>query len=96
MARYSTLASRYHLRLVAGTSVELEGMLVKSLGKGQALELQVSKMKVVGSCDGEVKKIQSQLAPVPNKKGKFSFQNHPRFPYVRHTLFKRNAIRSSS
>jgi aspartyl/asparaginyl-tRNA synthetase len=42
-------------RLVAGTSVELEGMLVKSLGKGQALELQVSKMKVVGSCDGEVK-----------------------------------------
>lgn len=31
-------------------------MLVKSLGKGQALELQVSKMKVVGSCDGEVKK----------------------------------------
>ncbi|KAF9573531.1 hypothetical protein EC968_008400 [Mortierella alpina] len=39
--------------LVAGTSVELEGTLVKSPGKEQALELQVSNMKVVGSCDGE-------------------------------------------
>lgn len=42
-------------RLVAGTSVELEGTLVKSLGKEQALELQVSNMKVIGSCDAEVK-----------------------------------------
>ncbi|KAF9273765.1 hypothetical protein BGZ68_001219 [Mortierella alpina] len=31
--------------LAAGTSVELEGTLVKSLGKEQALELQVSNMK---------------------------------------------------
>ncbi|KAG0327281.1 Asparaginyl-tRNA synthetase [Podila horticola] len=46
--------------LVAGTSVELEGMLVKSLGKGQALELQVSKMKVVGSCDGETYPLQKK------------------------------------
>ncbi|KAG0206803.1 hypothetical protein BGX28_001829 [Mortierella sp. GBA30] len=39
--------------LVAGTSVELEGTLVKSLGKEQAVELQVSNLKVIGSCDGE-------------------------------------------
>ena len=41
-------------RLVAGTSVELDGTLVKSPGKEQAYELQVSNMKIVGSCDGEV------------------------------------------
>lgn len=41
--------------MVAGTSVELEGTLVKSLGKEQALELQVSNMKVIGSCDAEVR-----------------------------------------
>ncbi|KAG0093283.1 Asparaginyl-tRNA synthetase [Podila epicladia] len=52
--------------LVAGTSVELEGMLVKSLGKGQALELQVSKMKVVGSCDGE-------SYPLQKKRHSFEF-----------------------
>lgn len=45
----------YTCRLVAGTSVELEGMLVKSPGKEQALELQVHNMKVIGSCDGEVR-----------------------------------------
>ncbi|KAI8351993.1 hypothetical protein B0O80DRAFT_510822 [Mortierella sp. GBAus27b] len=34
-----------------GKGLELEGTLVKSLGKEQAFELQVSNMKVVGSCD---------------------------------------------
>jgi len=47
--------------LVAGTSVELEGLLVKSPGKEQALELQVSNMKVIGSCDGEVRYHAEQL-----------------------------------
>ncbi|KAG0267586.1 Asparaginyl-tRNA synthetase [Mortierella polycephala] len=46
--------------LVAGTSVELEGMLVKSPGKEQALELQVSNMKVIGSCDGETYPLQKK------------------------------------
>ncbi|KAI8352026.1 hypothetical protein B0O80DRAFT_427750 [Mortierella sp. GBAus27b] len=34
-----------------GKGLELEGTLVKSLGKEQAFELQVSNMKVVGFCD---------------------------------------------
>ncbi|KAG0046859.1 hypothetical protein BGZ83_007988 [Gryganskiella cystojenkinii] len=46
--------------LVAGTSVELEGLLVKSPGKEQALELQVSNMKVIGSCDGETYPLQKK------------------------------------
>ncbi|OAQ34875.1 asparaginyl-tRNA synthetase [Linnemannia elongata AG-77] len=46
--------------LVAGTSVELEGTLVKSLGKEQALELQVSNMKVIGSCDAETYPLQKK------------------------------------
>lgn len=46
--------------LVAGTSVELEGILVKSLGKEQALELQVSNMKVIGSCDAETYPLQKK------------------------------------
>ncbi|KAG0198998.1 hypothetical protein BGX33_011945 [Mortierella sp. NVP41] len=46
--------------LVAGTSVELEGTLVKSPGKEQALELQVSNMKVIGSCDGETYPLQKK------------------------------------
>ncbi|KAF9133441.1 hypothetical protein BGW39_009752 [Mortierella sp. 14UC] len=46
--------------LVAGTSVELEGTLVKSPGKEQALELQVSNMKIVGSCDGETYPLQKK------------------------------------
>ncbi|KAG0296127.1 hypothetical protein BGZ96_010162 [Linnemannia gamsii] len=46
--------------LVAGTSVELEGTLVKSLGKEQALELQVSNMKIIGSCDAETYPLQKK------------------------------------
>ncbi|KAF9355126.1 hypothetical protein BGX34_010639 [Mortierella sp. NVP85] len=46
--------------LVAGTSVKLEGTLVKSLGKEQAFELQVSNMKVIGSCDGETYPLQKK------------------------------------
>ncbi|KAF9908499.1 hypothetical protein EC991_009763 [Linnemannia zychae] len=46
--------------LVAGTSVELEGTLVKSPGKEQALELQVSSMKVIGKCDGETYPLQKK------------------------------------
>ncbi|KAG0378494.1 hypothetical protein BGX24_003663 [Mortierella sp. AD032] len=46
--------------LVAGTSVELEGTLVKSPGKEQALELQVSNMKIIGSCDGETYPLQKK------------------------------------
>ncbi|KAF9433162.1 hypothetical protein BGZ76_009812 [Entomortierella beljakovae] len=46
--------------LVAGTSVQLEGTLVKSLGKEQALELQVSNMKVIGNCDGETYPLQKK------------------------------------
>ncbi|KAI7829614.1 asparaginyl-tRNA synthetase [Gamsiella multidivaricata] len=46
--------------LVAGTSVELEGTLVKSLGKEQALELQVSDMRVIGPCDGETYPLQKK------------------------------------
>ncbi|KAG0002544.1 hypothetical protein BGZ79_002775 [Entomortierella chlamydospora] len=46
--------------LVAGTSVELEGTLVKSLGKEQAFELQVSNMKVIGTCDGETYPLQKK------------------------------------
>ncbi|KAF9156002.1 hypothetical protein BG015_007680 [Linnemannia schmuckeri] len=46
--------------LVAGTSVELEGTLVKSLGKEQALELQVSNMKVIGHCDAETYPLQKK------------------------------------
>ncbi|KAF9933497.1 hypothetical protein FBU30_005338 [Linnemannia zychae] len=46
--------------LVAGTSVELEGNLVKSPGKEQALELQVSNMKIVGTCDGETYPLQKK------------------------------------
>ncbi|KAF8983577.1 hypothetical protein BGZ46_009991 [Entomortierella lignicola] len=46
--------------LVAGTSVELEGTLVKSPGKEQAYELQVSNMKVIGHCDGETYPLQKK------------------------------------
>ncbi|KAF8919728.1 Asparaginyl-tRNA synthetase [Dissophora ornata] len=46
--------------LVAGTSVELNGTLVKSPGKEQAYELQVSNMKVIGSCDGETYPLQKK------------------------------------
>ncbi|KAF9973584.1 hypothetical protein BGZ73_003163 [Actinomortierella ambigua] len=46
--------------LVAGTSVEMEGKLVKSLGKEQALELQVETLKVVGKCDGETYPLQKK------------------------------------
>ncbi|KAG0307211.1 hypothetical protein BGZ98_000785 [Dissophora globulifera] len=46
--------------LVAGTSVELDGKLVKSLGKEQALEMQVSSLKVIGTCDGETYPLQKK------------------------------------
>ncbi|KAF9163866.1 hypothetical protein DFQ26_002060 [Actinomortierella ambigua] len=46
--------------LVTGTSVEMEGRLVKSPGKEQALELQVETLKVVGKCDGETYPLQKK------------------------------------
>ncbi|KAF9101394.1 hypothetical protein BGX27_011495 [Mortierella sp. AM989] len=52
--------------LVAGTSLELEGILVKSLGKEQAFDLQVSNMKVIGQCDGE-------SYPLQKKRHSFEF-----------------------
>ncbi|KAI1318104.1 Asparaginyl-tRNA synthetase [Mortierella claussenii] len=46
--------------LVAGTSLELEGTLVKSMGREQAFELQVSNLKVIGACDGETYPLQKK------------------------------------
>ncbi|KAK3824665.1 MAG: asparaginyl-tRNA synthetase [Benniella sp.] len=56
----ATLSGGEGKGLVAGTSVELEGTLVKSLGKEQAFELQVSNMKVIGTCDGETYPLQKK------------------------------------
>ena len=38
-------------RITTGASVSVEGLLVESLGKGQAVELQVEKLEVLGDSD---------------------------------------------
>ncbi|KAG0240396.1 hypothetical protein BGW41_007004 [Actinomortierella wolfii] len=54
------LTSEQGRGLVAGTSVEMEGELVKSPGKEQDLELQVETLKIVGKCDGETYPLQKK------------------------------------
>jgi len=41
--------------LVAGASVRLTGKLTESPGKGQARELQVADVQILGECDAEVR-----------------------------------------
>jgi len=43
------------LSLTNGASVRLCGSLVKSLGRGQAFELQVEGVDVLGECDPKVR-----------------------------------------
>lgn len=49
--------------LGTGASIEAEGILVASEGKGQTVELRASQIKVVGPCDGEQYPIRKQGLP---------------------------------
>jgi aspartyl/asparaginyl-tRNA synthetase len=41
-------------RIIAGTSIEVEGILVKSHGHEQQFELLADTVKILGSCGSEV------------------------------------------
>lgn len=44
----------YYRQLAFGSSVEVQGQLVKSPSKRQNVELKAEKIKVVGNCDAKV------------------------------------------
>ena len=41
-------------RIIAGTSIEVEGMLVQSHGHEQQFELVADRVKILGTCSSEV------------------------------------------
>src|SRR6187200_2421703 len=40
-------------RITSGACVSVQGELIKSLGKGQAVEVKVSQLEILGDCDAE-------------------------------------------
>lgn len=44
----------YYRELTFGSSVEVQGQLVKSLSKKQNVELKAEKIEVIGNCDAKV------------------------------------------
>ena len=45
-------------KINTGTSIEIEGTLVESQGKGQKIEVQTEQIKILGECDPEIYPIQ--------------------------------------
>jgi hypothetical protein len=45
---------RKYYSLTTGTSVKVQGRMVKSLGKGQNFELAAKSVEILGKCDAEV------------------------------------------
>ena len=41
-------------RITTGACLALEGSLVESMGKGQHIEMQVTKFEILGECDPNV------------------------------------------
>lgn len=44
----------YYRELTFGSSVQVQGQLVKSLSKRQNVELKAEKIEVIGSCEAKV------------------------------------------
>ena len=40
-------------RITTGAALSIDGILIESLGKGQTVEIQVTKLEVLGDCDAE-------------------------------------------
>lgn len=53
-------------KINTGTSIEIDGTLVESQGKGQKIEIKVEKIKILGECDPE-------LFPIQPKKHSLEF-----------------------
>ena len=45
-------------KINTGASIKVDGILVKSQGKGQSIEIQVNKIEILGECDPELYPIQ--------------------------------------
>lgn len=60
----NTLSSQLKLGLTNGASVRVSGLLVNSRGTGQAKELQVDSIDVLGECNPETYPIQKQTLSV--------------------------------
>ena len=55
---FETMKSEILEKINTGTSLKIHGSLIKSLGKGQNLEIKVTDIKILGECDIETYPIQ--------------------------------------
>lgn len=81
VVNFETLDAALLKRITTGAALSLTGKLIPSAGKGQAMELQVEKLEVLGDCDPE--KYPMQL------------KNRPSLEYLReiaHLRFRTNTF----
>ena len=63
---FENMRSKILEKINTGTSLKIYGSLIKSMGKGQSLEIKVSDIKILGECDIE-------SYPIQPKKHSFEF-----------------------